>query len=125
GPLPALLITVFCQGYELSGLRRMARGLAISIPEKHWLHKKGFLRTGALVLALAMGVGAPRPVLAQEAATAVSTESSPQLFATLCALYASGFRAESAGPGADPWLLDLRARLVALQGPAAEALRSF
>ena len=81
--------------------------------------------------ALALGVSlcaATGPLFVAHAATpqdpsssSVSVEASPQLFATVGALFAAGFdRAPNASSG-DP----LVARLRALQGPATEALRAY
>ncbi len=54
------------------------------------------------------------------AATSVHLEASPQLFATVAALYASGYGGP-AGPPADP----LIARFRALQGPSVDAIREY
>jgi hypothetical protein len=48
-------------------------------------------------------------------------EASPQLFATVVALYAAGFDRGTNAPPVDPLLTPVRA----LQGPAAEALRAY
>lgn len=85
------------------------------------------LITGAL-LVCALSVG-----LAQRATAAVSPESAsgsviaeprPQLFATMCALYAAGFESDSS-PSIDPAFLTLHAQMRALRGPATEALRKY
>jgi tetratricopeptide (TPR) repeat protein len=52
----------------------------------------------------------------------IAAEANPQLFATMCALVASGFEA---GPINDPEISQLRARLLALHGPATEAMRDY
>src|ERR1700732_5273889 len=53
----------------------------------------------------------------------IAVEANPQIFATMCALVAAGFEADSAP--ADPDLAQLRTHLSSLHGPAAEALRDF
>jgi tetratricopeptide (TPR) repeat protein len=62
---------------------------------------------------------------APESASAgpVSVEANPQLFATMCALVAAGFGADS--PLGNPDFMQLRTQLRALHGPATEALREF
>jgi tetratricopeptide (TPR) repeat protein len=52
----------------------------------------------------------------------VTIESSPQLFATLCALDAAGFDPEGGGT---PARNRLRAQMESLHGPAVDALRKF
>src|SRR5579862_2223382 len=86
-------------------------------------------RDAALAAALLAGVALAIPARAQgtrpEPAHTVSAQESPQLFATMCALYAAGFDAEGATPGGDPVIIDLRAQMLGLQGAAADALRKF
>ncbi len=53
----------------------------------------------------------------------VAAEANPQLFATMCALVASGFEGEGAND--IPELAQLRTRLRALHGPATEAMRDY
>lgn len=54
----------------------------------------------------------------------VSVQSNPQLFAVLCALDAAGF--EPVATTSDtPGRIQLRKRMLALQGPAADALRKY
>ena len=43
----------------------------------------------------------------------------------MCALYAAGFEAESSAVDSDPGMGTLRSRLLALRGPAAEALGCY
>jgi hypothetical protein len=47
----------------------------------------------------------------------IAVEPNPQIFATMCALVAAGFEADSAP--SDPDLLQLRTHLRSLHGPAA------
>ena len=54
----------------------------------------------------------------------VSVESNPQLFATMCALYAAGFDSETGGI-VHPIRARIRARMANQNGPAAQALRTF
>jgi hypothetical protein len=61
----------------------------------------------------------------EDAPATVSAEASPQLFATMCALYAAGFEAQSSALDSNPGFSAVRSQLLALRGPAAEALRSF
>lgn len=53
----------------------------------------------------------------------VAAEANPQLFATMCALIASGFEGGSATD--TPELAQLRTRLRALHGPATDAMRDY
>lgn len=55
----------------------------------------------------------------------VSVDSSEQIFATMCALDAAGFGADESTLGEMPGRLALRADLLKLKGPAADALREF
>jgi len=55
----------------------------------------------------------------------ISVESSPQLFATMCALDAAGFAADESTLAETPSRLALRQDLLNMQGPATEALRQF
>ena len=53
----------------------------------------------------------------------MAAEANPQLFATMCALVASGFEAE--GVSDIPELAQLQTRLLALHGPSTEAMRAY
>ncbi len=66
---------------------------------------------------------APRPQV--EARRAVSVETRPQLFATLCALDAAGFDSSVSTANQSPGRVQLREQMLALQGPAVEALRKY
>ncbi len=57
--------------------------------------------------------------------SAIGFESSPQLFATLCALDAAGFDAEASTLEELPARAALRQELLQLQGPSVDALRQF
>ena len=53
----------------------------------------------------------------------IAVEANPQVFATMCALVASGFGPDSAA--GSPELAQLRTQLRSLHGPATEALRDY
>ena len=83
---------------------------------------------GTLLLCLvACGWAVPASVHAAspqtEATRPISVEANPQVFATMCALVAAGFGADSAPGSAD--LARLRMRLASLRGPATEKLREY
>src|ERR1051325_3631879 len=84
--------------------RRRQGVLGISVSAKNCVWRMGLVPAGVVVLALELSF-APARTFAQDASQGtVSAEASPQIFATMCALYASGFPAESAGLGADAWV---------------------
>lgn len=55
----------------------------------------------------------------------ISVETSPQLFATMCALDAAGFDANANTLEIYPASAALRARLLQMKGPAVDAVRAF
>ena len=55
----------------------------------------------------------------------MGAQASPQLFATMCALYAAGFDADVSSDAVNPVMAQLRSALLALNGPAAQALRKY
>ena len=65
------------------------------------------------------------PTQRAESRRAVSVETRPQLFATLCALDAAGFDSSVNTTNQSPGRLKLRERMLALHGPAVEALRKY
>jgi tetratricopeptide (TPR) repeat protein len=65
------------------------------------------------------------PTGAQEARQAVSIGTRPQLFAVICALDAAGFRSNLNTVAETPGRIQLRQRMLAVQGPATEALRKY
>jgi tetratricopeptide (TPR) repeat protein len=65
------------------------------------------------------------PAPAAPGRRAVSVETRPQLFATLCALDAAGFDSNVSTTNQAPGRVQLRERMLALQGPAVEALRKY
>jgi tetratricopeptide (TPR) repeat protein len=85
-------------------------------------------RSFPLLAAVFLFLAAVAPVIAaspQALATGVvNVEPRPQLFATLCALYAAGFRPDAVS-SVDPSLSKLQDRMLALNGPAAAALRKY
>jgi hypothetical protein len=82
---------------------------------------------GALAIAQAtkpQGIkAAPSPHA--ETRRAVSVEIRPQLFATLCALDAAGFDSSVNTTNQSPGRVQLREHLLALHGPAIDALRKY
>ena len=60
-----------------------------------------------------------------EARRTVSVDSSPQLFAVMCALDAAGYESGAGAAGESPGRIQLRKRMLALQGPAVAALRKY
>jgi hypothetical protein len=64
-------------------------------------------------------------VRAQEAASPVRIESSPQIFATMCALDAAGFDANSSTLDIYPAESALRAQMLQTKGPAVDEVRKF
>src|SRR3984893_11035215 len=67
----------------------------------------------------------PAPSRPAETRRAVSVETRPQLFATLCALDAAGFDSSVSTTNQSPGRVKLRERMLALKGPAVEALRKY
>ena len=55
----------------------------------------------------------------------ITVEANAQLFATMCALHASGFEADVSAAGFHPVRARLRGELLRLEGPATETLRAF
>jgi tetratricopeptide (TPR) repeat protein len=67
----------------------------------------------------------PAPPPRTETRRAVAVETRPQLFATLCALDAAGFDSSVSTTNQSPGRVKLRERMLALQGPAVAALRTY
>lgn len=80
---------------------------------------------GALILCLAFSIPEARSQQAAGATTAISVQSSAQIFATMCALDAAGFDADESTLAEMPARLALRGDLLKTQGPATEAVRQF
>ena len=83
---------------------------------------------GTLLLFLLVCTAAvPRSLAAaspeEESTGPIAVEANPQVFATMCALVAAGFGADSTPASAD--LAQLRTQLTSFHGPATEALRDF
>ncbi len=76
-----------------------------------------------LVLAAATPVPLEAASPQEEAAGPIAVEANPQVFATMCALVASGFGADSNPGSAD--LAQLATQLRSLHGPATEAMRDY
>ncbi|MGH9727292.1 MAG: tetratricopeptide repeat protein [Candidatus Acidiferrales bacterium] len=79
----------------------------------------------AAVLYFGTPAGAQIPARPQPVVSSISVETSPQLFATMCALDVAGFDANSNTLDIYPAHAALRARLLQLKGPAADAMRQF
>ena len=78
----------------------------------------------ASFLTLLIVVGAA-VLKAQTDSFGIGVDASPQVFATMCALDAAGFDADESTLAEMPQRLALRADLLKMQGPAAEAIRQF
>jgi hypothetical protein len=89
--------------------------------------------SGALLLTVALAQAyaqkppakAPSPSALEEAHHAVSVDSRPQLFAVMCALDAAGYEGGAGTPSETAGRVQLRKRMLALQGPAVAALRKY
>jgi len=106
---------------EISGTRSV---IPAGISNHPPLARLNWIGTLSLFL-LACGVAAPRSfaaALPQEQGP-IAVEANPQVFATMCALVAAGFGADSNPGSAD--LAQLRMHLTSLHGPATEAMRDF
>ena len=79
----------------------------------------------AAFLCLAVTACGTRFARAQGATSTIRVETSQQLFATMCALDAAGFDANSSTLDIYPADAALRARLLQLHGPAVHAVRQF
>jgi hypothetical protein len=82
----------------------------------------------ALAAVLALGATARKSRAQQDAPandTGLSVEASPQIFATMCALYASGFGKDESTLEEMPERVALREDLLKMQGPATTAMRAF
>lgn len=105
-------------------------GCAISVQEKRVRSKSLRALPGALLLCLALAGAALPPVARAQSLHPVASgplgvQVSPQLFATMCALYAAGLPAEPSVLDTDPAFVTLIAQLRQLQGPATDALRDY
>jgi len=85
------------------------------------------LLTVALVEVHAQTPAAKGPSLSvpEESHHAVSVDSRPQLFAVMCALDAAGYESRAGTTGDTAGRIQLRKRMLALQGPAVTALRKY
>lgn len=68
---------------------------------------------------------APSPSAPGEAHRSISVDSRPQLFAVMCALDAAGYESDASTASDTPGRVQLRGRMLALQGPAVAALRKY
>jgi hypothetical protein len=67
----------------------------------------------------------PAQSVPQESHKTVDVNTRPQLFAVLCALDAAGFNSAMDTSNEPPGRTQLRRRMLALQGPAVDALRKY
>lgn len=71
-------------------------------------------------------VAAPRPQkTTDQNQSPIRVAASPQIFSVMCALDASGFDVDESTLGEMPQRLKLRAYLLTMKGPAADAVRAF
>ncbi len=105
---------------------------AISTPQNCLVRRSWSATAAGVALLLVVSLSAvavtsraATPPVTEAHSGPVRAEASPQIFATMCALYAAGFESESSVPQDDPAISKLRDQLVALHGPATEALRQF
>jgi Tetratricopeptide repeat len=103
----------------------IGEGLQIPITGRQRVPRAGPGAAAVVVLLASILFTAPVRAALPAGPSTVSAEASPQLFATMCALYAAGFEAESSTLGSDAEVSTLRSQLLALHGPAAEALRAY
>lgn len=68
---------------------------------------------------------APSSLVTTDASHPISVDIRPQLFATMCALDAAGFDSNAVTSNQSPGRIQLRQHMLALQGPAVQALRKF
>jgi tetratricopeptide (TPR) repeat protein len=78
----------------------------------------------AVIAARPQGLPSAQPGR-EESRQAVAVEMRPQLFVVLCALDAAGFDAGIDTTKETPGRVELRRRMLALQGPAVQALRTY
>jgi tetratricopeptide (TPR) repeat protein len=92
-----------------------------------------FACTSATVLVLTLGSAyakqpqdkSPGRSVAQQPVRTIAVETRPQLFVVLCALDAAGFESGAGTANDTPGRIQLRRRMLALQGPAVDALRKY
>jgi len=88
---------------------------------------------GAVLLLAALAPGhaqtpapkVPAPAAPDESHRVVSVDSRVQLFAVLCALDAAGYQSSSSAASDTPGRVQLRKRMLALQGAAVAAVRKY
>jgi hypothetical protein len=89
-----------------------------------------YLAVGLLAVGVCLGASIakakPKPQdVAEQQQPPIKVEASPQIFATMCALDAAGFDVDESTLGEMPQRLKLRASLLAMKDPAADAVREF
>jgi tetratricopeptide (TPR) repeat protein len=120
-------------GFALGSVARAADGHSGKLPIKIPFQ----IAARARILALALGAGVLAASLAPSAAAQaqqrivlhpknpIRVEGSPELFTTLCALYAASVNAPGGSPTAAPMDADLAKELADARGPATDALHVF
>lgn len=93
------------------------------------LLKSRILILGALFALVSADVLAVLPARAAQTdadpSGPVQVDASPQLFATMCALYVAGLDVGGTSVDTDPTFTEVRARLLQVRGPATDALRKY
>jgi hypothetical protein len=76
--------------------------------------------------ALAQAAKAPKAPLARvDSSSQLAIEGNPQLFATMCALYAAGYAQDVSMAGSNPVRQKIADQMAQVNGPATEALREY
>jgi len=101
-----------------------------SLPIRRFVRKFTPLRPTLAVLFLGgVALVSPASLAGQQATdadvTGISVQSSPQVFAVMCALGAAGYQVDESLLAQMPARRALRADLLKMQGPATDALRQF
>jgi tetratricopeptide (TPR) repeat protein len=79
----------------------------------------------AIFACIAIAASVPQSVAAQQSSQSITVQTNQQVFDVMCALDAAGFDANSTTLDMYPAYAALRARLLQLNGPAAQAMRDF
>ncbi len=83
------------------------------------------LLLGLIPVALVFAVPVSAAQVQSDVSGPVEAQASPQLFATMCALYAAGLDVGGTSVDTDPLFTEVRARLLQVHGPATDALRKY
>jgi hypothetical protein len=101
------------------------------ILDKNRFARNACLGAAMLLFAIAHGYAqapaakAPPPSAATQAHRSISVDTRLQLFAVLCALDAAGYESGAATTSDTPGRVQLRKRMLALEGPAVATLRKY